>query len=155
MDFISADDFPFTADELRRALALAYPADQAARLSAHIIALGQGRNEQSHPPLPQSEYSRAHTATDNATILIPPSTWALLAASSASLEQRCEEWRRRNRLVSRAAREGAARQEHGLAMNQALPSELTSRWDEEDTAAEQEWTALLGQARTLLAKRTQ
>lgn len=134
MDFIS-DDFPFTPPELRNALALAYPAGEAARLSAHIIALGQERNAESPSPGPLPRYASAHPATGQAGILIPPSIWALLAVSSTSLAQRCEEWRLRTRLASRAAREGALRQEIGLTIDGPIPAELISSLDAEDALA--------------------
>ena len=150
MDFI-AEDFPFTAHELRSALALAYPAAEATRLSAQIIALGQKASEEPSSPRPKN--ALAHRAADRATVLVPPSIWALLAASSAALEQRCDEWRLRTRLASRAASERAVRQKEGLSMTDPMPSELISKLDEEDVSAEQDWMALLGQARILLAGR--
>lgn len=147
MTLISSEDFPFTAEELHRALSAAYPADEAAKLSAHIAAIAEEHELAVHPVA--QEHAGAHQASSRSTLFVPLFVWALVAASSPTLEQRCDEWRRRARDTSRAARERTVREEHGIPSHCDLPAEFATQLDVEDAAVEREWSTLLEHARRL------
>lgn len=152
MQFINDDDCPFTEDELRRALELVYPVQEAASL-AHGVAV-TARLMLTRPAADAAVQRGSRDPHEiNAETLVLPDFWfALLAALDRTLESRLTEWQQRTRLGTRRARERNAMYSAGhdpLAPPTAKVAELLAS---EDAAADSAWAQLRADVDALRAQ---
>lgn len=149
---LNNDDFPFTEEELRRALALVYPSDIAARRSADVARLAAATYTRSAAEAAQARGSREPTEINWATLSLPAEWYALLAELDAAMSQRVEAWRRSQHEPHWASRVAQAMWRRGLSPVAPATAEVLAELRAEDAARETAWAevrARVARARSL------
>jgi hypothetical protein len=147
---LNEDDCPFTEAELRLALTLAYPPEEAERF-ARRTAEGA-----------RTMYARAQFEADLAAgtrgsriscefMVLPDFIFALLTLSDREVAARFHEWQTAMSERSRAGRELQAMHRAGLDTRGPVAPEVSAQLDAEDSTHRQEWERVLMEARQLLA----
>ncbi len=152
MQSINDDDCPFTEDELRRALTLVYPAEQASSLAHGVAASARSMLTRRDADAALQRGSRDPHEINPETLVLPDFWFALLAALDRTLESRITQWQQRTRRGTRRARERNAMYSAGhdpLAPATATVAELLAS---EDAAADAAWAQLRADVDALLAQ---
>ena len=139
MEYIHDEDCPFTEEELKSALVLAYPPEEAARLARDVAV---GAAEARARPVPR---------VGSREFLVLPDFWfGLVATVSPDLSERVERWRRGLREPHRGSRERNAMYSAGLSPRDPPTPEVTRKLDEEDEEVEAQWRRLQAEVATFL-----
>ena len=144
---LNEDDFPFTEDELKRALALVYPSDIARRLSADVARMAATAHTRAAAEAARARGSREPTEINWETLSLPAEWYALLAELDAAMAQRVETWRRSQREPFWASRVAQAMWRRGLSPAAPATAEVLAELSAEDAA----WEAAWGEARARVA----